>query len=297
MATIDADAHVIESDHTWDYMGGADAKYKPVPVAPTEPGSNRLYWIIDGKLKGRRTNIGADTTELTREMTDVSARLRHMDELGVDVQILFPTIYTRKIAEDPAADLALGKSYNRWLADIFSQGQGRLRWIAIAPLLDLSKARAELEFAKEHGACGIMMRGFEGERHLSSPYFYPLYEIAQELDLAICIHAGSANPAIVDFMGSGNAVMVRDAYVADTDEQAWAEAGPEITRFWQLSADHRWCDEPVSTDDLPRLTERFAYFPGGLTVEKMKAWNTSLIGSPETVIRKAREMIDAGPAP
>jgi len=204
MATIDADAHVIEGDHTWDYLDAADARYKPVTVASTEPGSNGLYWIIDGKLKGRRTNIGADTTEISREMTDVSARLRHMDELGVDIQILFPTIYTRKIADDPAADLALGKSYNRWLADIFAQGQGRLRWIALAPLLDLSKAHAELEFAKEHGACGIMMRGFEGEHHLSDAYFHPLYEIAQNLDLAICVHAGSANPAIVDFMGSGN---------------------------------------------------------------------------------------------
>lgn len=114
--------------------------------------------------------------------------------------------------------------------------------------------------------------------------------------LANCVRAietyRSELTALGQPLGSGDAVMVRETYVADTDEQAWAEAGPEITRFWQLSRDHRWCDEPISTDDLPRLTERFAYFPGGLTVEKMQAWGTSLIGSPETVTRKAREMID-----
>jgi alkanesulfonate monooxygenase SsuD/methylene tetrahydromethanopterin reductase-like flavin-dependent oxidoreductase (luciferase family) len=115
--------------------------------------------------------------------------------------------------------------------------------------------------------------------------------------LANCVRAIEAYRSELKALGrptgSGNALMVRETYVADTDAQAWAEAGPEITRYWQLSANHRWSAESVSTEDLPRFTERFAYFPGGLTVEKMKAWGTSLIGSPETVARKASEMIAA----
>jgi len=203
VATIDADAHVIETDKTWSYMDESEAKYRPVTVAPTEGGSKRLYWLIDGKIKSRRSNIGGDTTEVSREMLDVSARLAHMDELDVDIQVLYPTIYTRKLADDPAADFALAKSYNRWMAEIWSQGKGRLRWVAVPPLMDLSKAQAELELAKENGACGIFMRGFEGDRHLSDPYFFPLYEVASDLDLAICIHAGSANPPVANFLGFG----------------------------------------------------------------------------------------------
>lgn len=203
MATIDSDAHVIETDRTWAYMDESESKYKPVTVAPTNGESQRLYWVIDGKLKGRRTNIGADTTEASREMLDVQARLRHMDQLGVDIQVLYPSIYTRKMADGAAADFALGKSYNRWLADIWGEGGGRLRWVAIPPLLELSKAKAELGFAKQHGACGVFMRGFEGERHLSDPYFYPLYDIASDLEMPICIHAGTANPAVANFLGFG----------------------------------------------------------------------------------------------
>jgi alkanesulfonate monooxygenase SsuD/methylene tetrahydromethanopterin reductase-like flavin-dependent oxidoreductase (luciferase family) len=45
-------------------------------------------------------------------------------------------------------------------------------------------------------------------------------------------------------------------------------------------------------EDLPRFTERFAYFPGGLTLERLDEWGTSLIGSPETVAKKARQMIE-----
>jgi alkanesulfonate monooxygenase SsuD/methylene tetrahydromethanopterin reductase-like flavin-dependent oxidoreductase (luciferase family) len=91
----------------------------------------------------------------------------------------------------------------------------------------------------------------------------------------------------------GDAIMVREIYVAESDEQAWAEAVPEITRFWQLATDNLWCREPITADDLPRFTKRFPYFPGGLTLARIDEWGTSLIGSPETVSRKASAMIQA----
>jgi alkanesulfonate monooxygenase SsuD/methylene tetrahydromethanopterin reductase-like flavin-dependent oxidoreductase (luciferase family) len=92
--------------------------------------------------------------------------------------------------------------------------------------------------------------------------------------------------------GSGNAIMVRDIYVADTDEQALREAIPQITRFWQLATDNVWRGDSISTDALPKFTERFPYFPGGLNVARLDEWGTSLIGSPDTVIKKARVMIE-----
>jgi alkanesulfonate monooxygenase SsuD/methylene tetrahydromethanopterin reductase-like flavin-dependent oxidoreductase (luciferase family) len=92
--------------------------------------------------------------------------------------------------------------------------------------------------------------------------------------------------------GSGDAIMVRDVYVADTDEQAWKEAPPQITRFWQLATDNVWRGDSVTPDDLPKFTQRFAYFPGGLNLKRLDEWGTSLIGSPDTVIKKAREMIE-----
>jgi alkanesulfonate monooxygenase SsuD/methylene tetrahydromethanopterin reductase-like flavin-dependent oxidoreductase (luciferase family) len=92
--------------------------------------------------------------------------------------------------------------------------------------------------------------------------------------------------------GKGDAIMVRDIYVADTDEQAWREAVPQIMRFWQLATDNYWRGETVSETDLTRFTERYAYYPGGLTIKRLDEWGTSLIGSPETVIKKARMMIE-----
>jgi len=113
--------------------------------------------------------------------------------------------------------------------------------------------------------------------------------------LANCARAIAAYRAERVALGKpagGDAIMVRDIYVAGTNEQAWAEAGPEITRFWQLATDNVWRGESVSPDDLPKFTERFAYFPGGLTLKRMDEWGTSLIGSPGSVIEKARAMIE-----
>ena len=92
--------------------------------------------------------------------------------------------------------------------------------------------------------------------------------------------------------GTGDAIMVRDIYVADSDEQAWREAVPELMRFWQLATDNYWRGETVSEADLTRFTERYAYYPGGLTIKRLDEWGTSLIGSPDTIVKKARAMIE-----
>jgi alkanesulfonate monooxygenase SsuD/methylene tetrahydromethanopterin reductase-like flavin-dependent oxidoreductase (luciferase family) len=95
---------------------------------------------------------------------------------------------------------------------------------------------------------------------------------------------------------SGNAVLAREIYVAPTDEEAWADALPQIVRFWQLATDNVWRHQPISADDLPAFTKRFAYFDGGLTRDNLAEWGVSLVGSPETVIRGARRIMEeAGP--
>ena len=47
---IDADAHVVECERTWDFMDPSESKYRPVLI--DLPGETRLqYWLIDGKLR------------------------------------------------------------------------------------------------------------------------------------------------------------------------------------------------------------------------------------------------------
>lgn len=207
MPVIDADCHVIESDHTWDYFDEEETSFQPLSLVSTRPETEgKRFMSIDGRLRsvGFATPRGGAGEELsgynrtsasTRTLADVEARLRHMDELGVDVQVLYPTLYLTELTSRPKPEVAMCRSYNRWLADIWEQSDNRLRWVAVLPLLDMKEALSQLRWSVEHGACGIFMRGFEGRRTLSDPYFYPLYEEGQRLNVPVTIHAGCANTA------------------------------------------------------------------------------------------------------
>jgi predicted TIM-barrel fold metal-dependent hydrolase len=148
---------------------------------------------------GKARNVGAETPKESREMGDITARLKHMDELGVDVQVLYPTFCLRPFTRRRDLELALARSYNRWLIDIWKAAPERLRWVALLPLLSMDKALEEARFAKQNGACGIFIRGLEGDRLLSDPYFFPLYEQAGRLDLPICVHSATGSFTVHDF--------------------------------------------------------------------------------------------------
>jgi predicted TIM-barrel fold metal-dependent hydrolase len=199
MPIIDADTHVEEPEEAWAFMEEAEQRYRPVkgyfdesdPNASTGSG----FWLIDGIRRTRKIRKDSETktTAATRELHDVAARLRHMDEMGVEVQIIFPTFFIAEFTERPEIQTALRKSYNRWLADRCSQSSGRLRWAVVPPLANMNTALEELRWAKDHGACGVVKKGNREVGYWpTDPYFFPLYEEAERLDLPICFHTGNA---------------------------------------------------------------------------------------------------------
>jgi len=195
---IDSDAHVIETDRTWGYMQGEAERFRPQTVSVPGPNGNTDMWLMEGRLVSKGPAGVRDTEKPWREMDDLDGRLDHMDRLGSDVHVLYPTVFLRPVTTRSEAEVALYRSYNRWLADIWSKGKNRLRWAVMLPWSSLDAAREEMSFAKENGACAIFMRGVEEERLPSDPYYFPIYEQASELDLPICVHAATGNFALHD---------------------------------------------------------------------------------------------------
>ena len=209
---IDADAHVVETERTWDYLDELDRKYRPrLYSTPDDP--TRQYWVMDDKIAGFRfltlterelrefaDRVGRDfaTPQAARELDDVELRLKHMDELGIDVQVLHNTFWIEQITTKPATEAALCRAWNRWLADISKQSHGRLFYSCVVPAMTIEAAIAEIKFAKHNGGVAVCMRPLEGERHLSDPYYYPIYQLASDLDMPIAVHIANGNPANAD---------------------------------------------------------------------------------------------------
>src|SRR5581483_8205499 len=108
----------------------------------------RVHWLIDSQLFPRFTGPGAHSlgtptgAGLERftysrlksesveslELREPAARLADMDREGLDVQVIYPTLFLARLTEDPALATALCESYNRWLGDVLAW-QERLKWV------------------------------------------------------------------------------------------------------------------------------------------------------------------------
>jgi uncharacterized protein len=200
LQVIDADTHVLETEDTWNFLQPDEQDWRPAGEAPKNLDPNRrpvAYWNFAGRRRPRIVGEEATkgTSRETRELIDVDARLRHMDELGIETHVLYPTVFLTEPAESAEHELAWDRSYNRWLADRCEDSKGRLRWICIPPLRNMDAAIEELRRAKDHGACGVLKKGDEeAGRWPAEEYFFPLYAEAERLDMPICFHLGSGMP-------------------------------------------------------------------------------------------------------
>lgn len=213
---IDSDAHVIETEHTWDYLEPSEQQFRPSLFSSADDPSSQ-HWVIGGKIRGFRFQTLSEqqlvemqersgrrvlVPEAARQMDDIPLRLKHMDELGIDVQVLHNTLWIEQVTDRADVEVALCRSWNRWMADVWKQGNGRLFWSAVLPYLDIAEATAQMRTARENGAVAICVRPFEGNRLITDPYYYPVYEEASRLNMAVVIHIANGNPANCDLVKS-----------------------------------------------------------------------------------------------
>src|SRR4051812_19273647 len=106
MPRIDADAHVIETPHTWSYMRENEQDFRPqifvrnqADGAPVRSNQRNEYWKIGDHFQ-TKTNLGHDVPEEARDMVDIRRRLSHMDEIGIDIQVLYPTMFLQPTTTD-----------------------------------------------------------------------------------------------------------------------------------------------------------------------------------------------------
>jgi predicted TIM-barrel fold metal-dependent hydrolase len=212
MGFVDCDSHLIETEHTWDFLRPDEEVYRPRIAnfsetmislgTKTEAGRQAppgRMWVVgdtwSSKLRGD-SNMWSNANlydPVATEFADPEARIKDLDALGIDLQLVISSFFIGVEIENPLAEAALTRSFNRWAASVVNARPERFRWTLRPPLRLLNRAIEELEFGAANGAAGIHLRGIEHGYFLSDPYFYPLYERAEELNLAIIVHVGAAH--------------------------------------------------------------------------------------------------------
>jgi len=174
LQTIDVDQHLFESRTTWsehiEPAHGSDA----LSITDDEAGWPWLTWRgsrltpLEVPIPERSTLIGQDRLRRLRgERAPASfedlvpdsyrlagARLQSLDEFGLDAAVLFPNyglLWEQRLASDRAAQRANARAYNRFMADVCSEGDGRLFGVAHLLLHDPHWAVEEITRVRAQG--------------------------------------------------------------------------------------------------------------------------------------------------
>jgi predicted TIM-barrel fold metal-dependent hydrolase len=207
VTVFDTDAHVEESDETFASL---PADIRPRIIA----GERRAFWLIEGRtfprlqgkgvhtfgsphLPGKEFDAERRTRVESQELRDPKARLRDMDREGIDVSVVFPTMFlVWPLADEPGTVRALCRSYNEWIAAKCGASGDRIRWVATVPLPDVEGSVEEVRRAKALGASGVMTLGTAGPMKLDERRLDPFYRECESQGLPVCVHVGWSYPPI-----------------------------------------------------------------------------------------------------
>jgi predicted TIM-barrel fold metal-dependent hydrolase len=208
--TVDADGHVLEPRNTWiDHIA---PRYRDRAIRIERDAGGDEVLLIDGKpLEAIRNRLGAlggiemDPAELLVPgrfsyedgcppgSYDPKARLEVLDQEGIDIALLYPTIGIcwEGHTQDAALAHAYTEAYNRWIVDFCSHDPKRLVPIAHLNLLDTELAVKELRRAHAAGCRGIYLSPdmyARNRKRFDDPSLDPLWAEAQEMELPVGFH-------------------------------------------------------------------------------------------------------------
>ena len=224
---FDADAHVLVSPKMWQSLPKEFAQRRPRPVKfgdAADLGDWTTSWLCDGRIEpppfgpgthaantphvimeeyganpqraGRFTSFPVSIGAL--DLSDPAARLNAMDQMGIDIQMLFPSTIYASMSTDPGLEAALFRAYNRYVAAQCRHAPKRLKWAGLLPLRDTRLALEALEEMQTLGAKAAIVFGTAGERMLSDASLTPVWDVFARCGLPLCVHMAMSYPPFRD---------------------------------------------------------------------------------------------------
>jgi predicted TIM-barrel fold metal-dependent hydrolase len=249
---VDVDAHVYEPESIWEryvpveyraaarsaFFHSCDDRGNAITIlnGSAAPELNRTKIVRQAVWRPGTTaeDIGRLDPNVFHPLNpgaaDPEARLADLDTLGIDQQVIFPTLFAEyfPLVENPDAARMLARAYNDWIFDFCQVAPDRLHPVAVLPLGSILFACQELEriaakgfkavflrplfytgaIAEERGlarvrrtlqdesAPGMRLNVNRRGAFLTHPNFEPLWREIDQARLVACIHPsqGSTSP-------------------------------------------------------------------------------------------------------
>jgi predicted TIM-barrel fold metal-dependent hydrolase len=210
---IDADGHVMEPADVWVDRMDAARWGDLIPRYGAEDTDGKDSWYIGGVRRAAGSAIfgcsaGFDAEELLARnwkyteghagAWDPTARLRTLDEEGIDATVLYPSLTLTlgpldpiEAVRNPAFVLDCHRAYNEWIAEFCATDRRRLYAAAAVPLQDVGLAVAEARRAVGVlGLSAVFIRSaaYVDELPFSHRVYDPFWATCQELGVPVALH-------------------------------------------------------------------------------------------------------------
>jgi len=205
---VDTDSHITEPMGVW--ADRLPAKWADIMPRVVRSKGGRDMWMIGERvISPAWASAPAGWTDywpshartldqVNPAAYEVHARVRHLDNVGISSQVIYPNILSFNIQDilrvgDAAFHLACVQAYNDFLAEFSAAAPGRFIPIMCLPFWDLPAAIREVDRCAAAGHKGILFSNTPeliGLPRLRDPHWDPIFARAQEIGLPINFHIG-----------------------------------------------------------------------------------------------------------
>jgi aminocarboxymuconate-semialdehyde decarboxylase len=184
MKIVDFHTHVVPS------------QYPDRPQSIAEPNWPSMEKIDD--RNSRMVIAGKQFRVFQSFYWNADERIQRLDEVGVAVQVIspLPELLSYWLSADAAE--VLTDFMNHFIAELVGKAPDRFVGMGAVALQDPPRAVRQLEQLKSLGLRGVHVGSHVNGKSIADPMFYPFYEAAEALDLAIFVHG--IKPGGVDLM-------------------------------------------------------------------------------------------------
>ena len=209
---IDSDGHILEHPTGMPDYAPAEYRDRIWHIETDEAGEEWLHYdgtVIPANFMAAAGTAGLSDEERARSFrgelryTEVrpaaynaKARLQDMDQDGIDLAVLYPTMLLGlQSFKDVDFAEAQARAYNDWCSDHTQEGEGRLFGAGAVPPMhepdDVARVAAEIRRVAElPGMVSVFMRPNPSVdwRPFNDPVYDPIWQAAQDTGLPIALH-------------------------------------------------------------------------------------------------------------